>query len=212
MGGYEFSQLSDSRPDADWAQLFLGEALSPRSTLYDLSSSTGPFVEDLLGGEVTQAIELHPNLVALWVGMPDLLEGMPPATFEQDLEQTLAELDRGHAEVLVANLLPIYRFPGYGACEARPEACGLSDGAIPAAAQLSIGVSAYDQAISAAASSDRDVLVNLTQAFTDRLGSSGHTSSSGALVDGSDLGLTPAGEQLVADTFKSAYSHANRPG
>lgn len=212
LGGNEAPGFALSRPAQDWAQLFYGEALSRRSTLYDLSSTNGPYVQNLLAGEVAQALELHPGLVAVWVGMPDLLGGMPPATFEQDLEQVLGDLDQGRAQVLVANLLPIYLFPTYRACEAQPSSCGLfAEAALPSAAQLKSAVASYDQVIGAAASHARASVVDLTAVFTGRLDSanrsgSAGTSGSAGLVDQSDLGLTEAGEQLVAGAFESAYS------
>jgi hypothetical protein len=215
LGGYELpgysisAGYSGSEPEPDWAQLFYSHALSRRSTLYDLSSSTGPYVEDLLSGEVGAALALHPNLVAVWIGMPDLLDGIPSSTFGQDLETLIEELDRAHAEVLVANLLPIYRFPGYATCESQPANCGLTT-ELPPASQLQAGVSAYDQAIGAAASGDRAKVVNLTGVFGDQLGSSGSPASSSALVAEPGLGLTAAGEQLVASAFESTYSAAHR--
>jgi hypothetical protein len=220
LGGYELpgysalsgsNAFSDSEPGPDWAQLFYSRALSHRSTLYDLSSSTGPYVEDLLSGEVGTALGLHPNLVAVWIGMPDLLDGMSSTTFGQDLETLLGELDRAHAEVLVANLLPIYRFPGYAMCESQPTTCGLTS-ELPPTAELQAGVSGYDQAMSAAASGGRATVVNLTGVFGDQLGSSGSKPGPSALIDEAGLGLTAAGEQLVASAFESAYSAAHRAG
>ena len=222
LGGYElpgYSALSGSiaysdsepEPEPDWAQVFYSHALSHRSTLYDLSSSTGPYVEDLLSGEVGTALGLHPNLVAVWIGMPDLLDGMSSSTFGQDLETLIGELDRAHAEVLVANLLPIYRFPGYTMCESQPATCGLTSG-LPPSAELQAGVSSYDRAISAAASGGRARVANLTGVFGDQLGSSGSTPGSSVLVDEAGLGLTAAGEQLVATAFEGAYSAAHLGG
>jgi hypothetical protein len=220
LGGYElpgYSALSgsiaysDSEPEPDWAQLFYSHALSHRSTLYDLSSSTGPYVEDLLSGEVGAALGLHPNLVGVWIGMPDLLDGMSSLTFAQDLESLIGELDRAHAEVLVANLLPLYRFPGYTMCESQPTTCGLTS-ELPPTADLQAGVSSYDRAISAAALGGRARVVNLTGVFGDQLGSSGSTPGSSVLVDETGLGLTAAGEQLVATAFEGVYSAAHRGG
>jgi hypothetical protein len=212
LPGYSVSAgYSGSEAEPDWAQLFYSHALSRRSTLYDLSSSTGPYVEDLLSGEVGAALGLHPNLVAVWIGMPNLLDGMSSSTFGQELETLIEELDRGRAEVLVANLLPIYRFPGYAACESQPANCGLTS-ELPPAAQLQAGVSGYDQAIVAAASGGRAKVVNLTSVFDDQLGSSGSSASSSALVAEPGLGLTAAGEQLVASAFESTYSAAHPTG
>jgi hypothetical protein len=205
VGGYGLAGYAVSGPAQDWAQLFYGQALSHRSTLYDVSSSTGPYVETLLNSEVSQALGLHPGLVAVSVGMPDLLAGVSAVTFEQDLEQVLGGLDRDHIRALVSNLLPLYLFPGYRNCEARPSVCGLFGGALPDQAQLESAVTGYDQAIREAASQARATLVNVNSDFTERLDSSGGSGAT-AFVDSSDLGLTEAGQQLVADAFKTAYS------
>jgi hypothetical protein len=209
MGGYESAGPTVSEPGHDdWTQLFYDQALSRRSTLYDLSSSVGPYVGDLLSGEITQALALHPNVVAIWIGMPDLLDGIAPATFEQGLEQVLTRLDAAHVRVLVANLLPIYRFPAYATCAAQALACGLGAESLPAAAEMETAVSTYDQAMSAAASNGRADVVDLTGAFTSYL-SSDHPDSP-PVVDQSDLGLTAAGEKLVARAFESTYSASRR--
>ena len=213
IGDYEFTGISVSEQEhQDWTQLFYGKALSKRSTLYDLSSSTGPYVVDLLGGEVAQALALHPGLVAVWVGLPDLFDGMPAATFGRDLEQALAKLDAGHARVLVANLLPVYGFPAYRTCEAQPFACNLPSSSLPSESRLATGVSDYDLAISRAAAGGRASVVDLTGVFNRRLGGAGAPAGSPAIVDQSDLGLTPAGEQVVADAFEAAYSAPRRQG
>jgi hypothetical protein len=136
--------------------------------------------------------------------MADLLGGMPTATFEQDLQQVLTVLHRVGARILVSNLLPIYLFPAYRTCEARPSSCGLFGSSLPPAEQLESAVTSYDQAIREAASFARASLANVTTVFARRLASAGR-SGSPALVDQSDLGLTEAGEQLVAEAFKSAY-------
>jgi hypothetical protein len=210
IGDYEFTGPSVSDQEhQDWTQLFYGQALSRRSTLYDLSSSAGPYVSDLLSGEVAQALALRPDLVAVWVGLPDLLDGMPPATFGQDLELALTKLDAGHARVLVANLLPIYGFPAYRSCEAQPLACDLPSSSLPSGSQLATAVSGYDFAISRAAGDGRASVVDLTGTFTRRLGAGG-AAGGAALVDQSDLGLTAAGEQVVAGAFEAAYSASRR--
>ena len=210
IGGSEFAGPSVSGGGhQDWTQLFFARDLSGRSTLYEMSAPDGSYVEDLLSGELSQALALHPDLVAVWVGLPDLLGGMPAASFEYDLQQVLTRLDSAHARVLVANLLPIYRFSDYATCQPEPAACGLSAGELPPSAQLATEVSSYDQAVSAAASGHRASVVNLTAAFTSHLGTGGPAAPS-ALVDRTDLGLTAAGEQLVAETFESAYSASRR--
>jgi hypothetical protein len=210
IGDYGLSGSSGSFGDhQDWAQLFYGESLSRRSTLYDLSSPAGSYVEDLLDGEDAQAVALHPDLVAVWVGVPDLLDGMPAATFGSDLEQVLTRLDAGRARVLVANVIPVYDFPDYRSCEAAPLACGLP-GALPTESGLAVAVSSYDLAISRAAADGRAAVVDLTGAFTHLLAAAGSSASSAVVVDRSDLGLTPAGEEVVAGAFESAFRATRR--
>lgn len=208
LGGDEAAGPGISDPPAqDWDQLFYKEALSRKSTLYDMSASSGTYVEDLGSGEVDQVIGLHPGLVTVWVGLDDLLSGTSVPTFEQDLTHALSELAASKAEVLVANVLPIDLFAGYRACETRAIGCGLPASYLPSAAELAPQVAAYDTAIAAAAAQEHDRLVNLDAAFTSKLrtNSLGGTGVS-ALVDQTDVGLTPAGEELVAKIFEEAYS------
>jgi acyl-CoA thioesterase I len=201
LGGDETAGASVSDPaHEDWTQLFYRQALTSRSTLYDESSPTGMFVEDLDGGEVRQALALHPDLVTVWVGLENLIEGMPASTFERDLGSALVTLRSAGVRVLVATLLPVNRFPGYATCEQQPLTCGLPTSYLPPASQLESLISSYDSAIEHDAAVEHDPVADVTNAFDKKL------SSAPALVDDTDLGLTPAGEQLVAQTFESAYA------
>ncbi len=112
--------------------------------------------------------------------------------------------------MLVANLLPIYRFPAYRSCEAQPLACDLPSSSLPPGSELATAVSGYDLAISRAAGDGRASVVDLTGAFSRLLGAGGASRS--ALVDQSDLGLTAAGEQAAAGAFDAAYSASRRQG
>jgi hypothetical protein len=201
LGGDETAGASVNDPEhQDWSQLFYRQALSSRSTLYDESSPVGTFVEDLDSGEIRQALALHPNLVTVWVGLEDLMDGMSPATFGQDLQRALSGLQGGGVRVLVATLLPINLFPGYKVCESEPLTCGLPTTYLPPPSQLASLLSSYDAEINRVAASEHDSVVDVTKVFDEKL------SSAPALVDESDLGLTPAGEQLVAQTFEGAFS------
>ncbi|MFZ0665027.1 MAG: hypothetical protein WAM97_04680 [Acidimicrobiales bacterium] len=207
LGGAEAagSQVNDPASQG-WEQLFYRKALSQKSVLYDLSSSQGTFVEDLGSGEANQALALHPGLVTVWVGQENLLSGMPAYIFRRYLTSALAKLASSKAKVLVANLLPINQFPGYRTCERDPLTCGLPTDYLPGAGELGSEIAGYDAAIAAAASATHTTVVNLNQAFTTKV-ADGARGGPGALVDSSDVGLTPAGEQLVASTFEAAYSN-----
>jgi hypothetical protein len=199
IGGDESAGPSVSDPDRqDWVQLFYRDALSARSTLYDFSATGGSTAEDLVGGETTQILALHPGVVTVWVGLDDLFGGTPASVERQEMTDVLGALRKKGAKVLVANLLPLYRFPAYPRCFEQPLSCGLPDppfSLAPGAAPFTD----YDQAISGAAGSVGATLVNVAAAFGSSL-----RAGSGALVDQSDLGLTPAGEALVAKTFARA--------
>jgi hypothetical protein len=208
LGGDEAAGPAVNDPPGQaWDQLFYKQALSAKSTLYDMSSAAGTYVGDLDSGEISQVLRLHPGLVTVWVGLDDLLAGTPASTFESDLAQALGQLAAAKVQVLVADVLPIDLFAGYGSCRAQAIGCGLPVTYLPPAAELGVEIDAYDSAIAAAAAGAHDKLVNLDSAFTtdmktNPLGGTGQ----GALVDRTDIGLTPAGEQLVAKLFEQAYS------
>jgi hypothetical protein len=216
LGGDDSGGSSVSDPEhQDWPQLFYLRALSRRSTFYDLALPQGTSVEDLTGGEVSEALSLHPELVTVWVGLTDLLDGMSPATFRTELRGVLTELGSRGARLLVANLLPVWRFPAYSSCESQPFSCGYA-ATIPPPSTVERLESAYDDAIEVDAMQVHAHMVDVAREFSGSLdysaksGSNGSASSgstsSGPVVDSTDLGLTPAGEQLVADAFETAYS------
>jgi GDSL-like Lipase/Acylhydrolase family len=208
LGGDESagSQVSDGQYQ-DWIQLFYREALSARSTLYDFSSEDGTTVEELLGGELSEALAVHPDLVTVWIGLEDLLQGTPVSVFGSELSQVLVQLKAIRARVLVAELLPLNRFPDYDHCSTQPLKCELySTFDFPPPAQMAAEIAGYDQAIEAAARANGDTVVGISGAFSARLAAAG----SPALADSSDLGLTPAGESLVAQTFAGALGNVDR--
>jgi GDSL-like Lipase/Acylhydrolase family len=189
----------------DWTQLFYREAFSERSTLYDFSVPGGTTVEDLEGGELSETVALRPDLVTVSVGLADLFDGTPASVFGQQLSQILARLRAAHTRVLVADLLPVDRFPAYPRCSGRPSSCGLSLFSVPGAAQMAVLITAYDRVIADVASSEAAGLVDLDDAFSSRLAPGGQPGGEPALVDEADLGLTAAGEELVSELFTAAY-------
>jgi GDSL-like Lipase/Acylhydrolase family len=208
LGGDESagSQVSDGEYQ-DWIQLFYRGSLSARATLYDFSSEDGTTVEDLLEGELSEALAVHPDLVTVWIGLEDLLQGTPAPVFGRELSEVLAQLKAVHAKVLVAELLPLNRFPAYSKCSTEPLKCELySTFSFPSPAQMGAEIAGYDEAIEVAARANGDTVVGIAGAFTSRLATTG----SSALADGSDLGLTPAGESVVAEAFAGALGNADR--
>jgi hypothetical protein len=101
----------------------------------------------------------------------------------------------------------VNRFPAYDHCSTQPLRCELfSTFNFPPAAQMGAEIAGYDDAIDAAAQVNGDTVVGISVAFSSRLAAAG----SSALADGSDLGLTPAGESLVAQTFAGALGNVGR--
>ena len=209
VGGDESAGSAVSDPEHDdWPQLFYRQALSQRSTLYDLASPDGVRVEDLLGGEVGAGVGAPASGRDPLgrVGRSARRHG-PCNVRPVPGAGSFALRSRG-ATVLVANLLPVYRFPGYATCRAQPISCGISAISLPPPDSSPVRLPRYDSAISGAASAGHASVVDVTGIFAAR--SAKGSGGLSTLVDASDLGLTAAGEQVVAAGFERAYSASGR--
>lgn len=208
LGGDDSAGQDLSQPDyQEWTQILYRAAFSARSTLYDLSVSGGTTIYDVTTGELQDAVGLHPNIVAMSVGLEDLLQGTPAGEFGSQLASAIRSLRASGAEVIVADLPPVWRFPSYERCDSNPLSCGIDSDQLPGESEAGSLFAAYDHAIDAAAREGGAIVAHVDEDFTRRLADEVTATS---LVASADLGLTPAGEQVVADAFEQALDRPKR--
>jgi len=73
-------------------------------------------MHNALGLELPVALDAHPNLVTIWLGVNDIADNVPVSSYARDLDQLLSRLQAGmpHVRIAVANipditLLPYFR-------------------------------------------------------------------------------------------------------
>jgi lysophospholipase L1-like esterase len=94
-----------------WTQVFYRTAL-PRATTQVNLGIPGATVQEALEREVPEARQLHPDVVTVWLNVNDLLEGVSPSAYEDQLRILLSDLrGNGGPTVLVANTPPLDLLP-----------------------------------------------------------------------------------------------------
>jgi lysophospholipase L1-like esterase len=154
----------DALRDA-WPQLLYTTALRRGAIFYNFGIP-GATVADALDEELPPALAVHPDLVTVWLNVNDLIQGVPPAVYEDQLDRLVHALRRGGAaRVLVANTPWLDRLPAYLAClpGAPPTGpdCLLTGATVPPPATLNALVDAYNAAISRVVAREGAVLVDL---------------------------------------------------
>lgn len=155
-----------------WPAVLYASALPIAAVYYNLGIS-GATIPDALTDELPRALELHPDLVTVWLNVNDLVTGRDVATYQAGLQQLVRALRQGgHARVLVANTPVLSGLPLVKACLGEGpfpsgvpagSGCPLSpgDGQRWTAAALDAQVAAYNQAIARVVSREGAVLVDL---------------------------------------------------
>ena len=154
----------DALRDA-WPQILYTTALRRGAVFYNFGIP-GATVAQALDEEVPAALAVRPDLVTVWLNVNDLIQGVPPALYEEQLGRLIHALRRGGAaRVLVANTPWLDRLPAYLAClpDATPTGadCLLAGAAVPPPQQLDALVDAYNAAIDRVVAREGAVLVDL---------------------------------------------------
>lgn len=110
----------------------------------------GITAHDALSLELPIALEAHPDLVTIWLGVNDIVANIPANSFASDLNTLLAHLRVGssHARIAIANIPDLTLLPFFA-------------GHDPAA--LTQQIQAYNAAIASTAQRYGAILVDLTQ-------------------------------------------------
>jgi len=168
-----------------WPTVLYLTSLPPSAVYYNLGVP-GETTTAALGGELPEALAVHPTLVTVWLNVDDLAAGVSAGDYEARLGELVHALRRGGAaRVLVANTPSLDRLPVYLACRAGAGACPFA-GAVPEPAELNALVDAYDAAIARVVGREGAVLVDLhaagevPDAHPDWVGADGfHPSAAG---------------------------------
>jgi acyl-CoA thioesterase I len=74
----------------------------------------GVEISEIVSAELPLAVTESPDLVTLFTGANDLIDGDDPATFEQELDELLGKLERDtDATIVVATLPDLVRLPRF---------------------------------------------------------------------------------------------------
>ena len=182
IGASETVGIGAADPLRDgWAYRFYRKAL-PRAAIFVNLGVPGATVTDALQREVPEAVALHPDLVTVWLNVNDIIAGVPPQTYETELQKLLARL-RG-ARILVANVPSLAAVPRF---------FGATDiGAL---------VAAYNAAIARASRAAGATVVDL-RPLANQLDREGKTAS---LLSSDGLHPNTAGYAEIARVFEQAW-------
>jgi len=187
-----------------WPQLFFNEALPRAATYYNLAVP-GSTTADALQQELPQALALHPTVATVFFTVDDLVQGVPAAGYEANLDRIVHALRQGGGTVvLVGNAPHIDRLPAYQACLSGGALCPLGpDATVPPPSVVNADVDAYDAAIARVVAREGAVLVDVASRGSDIVANPEDIAPDG-------LHPSPSGHAALAALFVSAYRTATR--
>jgi acyl-CoA thioesterase I len=186
-----------------WTQVFYRTALPRAATLVNLGIP-GATVQEALQREVPVAEGLRPDVVTIWLNVNDIVRGVQPTDYREQIVSLLRELrDGGEGPiVLIANTPPLDGLPRFTRCQPfAPAPRGQCDRTRRLSGEeLKAMVGAYNSAISQAAAQEGAVVVDL------------HAAGISARDDGSEAGLisgdgfhpSTAGHAVIGQAFAQA--------
>jgi lysophospholipase L1-like esterase len=97
----------------NWAS-DLADELGPRFHLINLGIP-GIVIHTALGLELPIALDAHPDLVTIWLGVNDIADNVPVASYSHDLNLMLSRLQAGspHVQIAIANIPDIRLLPHF---------------------------------------------------------------------------------------------------
>ncbi len=145
----------------------------------------GITVHDVLHLELPIALEAHPDLVTIWLGVNDIVANVPANSYASDLNTLLARLRASspHARIAIANIPDLTLLPFFAGHDS---------------VALTQQIQAYNAVIASAAQRYSAILVDLTQQNYNLRAHPEYISS----IDG--LHPTDIGYQQLAKVFYQA--------
>lgn len=137
--------------------------------------------------ELPVALDAHPSLAVVWLGVNDYAQGVPLDVFSASLGRILTALHGSGAKVFVANLPDLRRLPAFAKQDP---------------ATLGANVTRWNAAIAASARSSGAGLVDLYSAWES-------LPEGTSLISGDGLHPTTAGYRALSDLFWQAMRQAD---
>lgn len=190
-----------------WPQVLFRTGFPAGATMVNLGIP-GATVATALQSELPHALALQPDVVTVWLNINDLVAGVSPETYEEQLDLLVGRLRRGNATtVLVANTPPLDGLPLYVAC--RPLAPQPGGGCdrnrrLPERV-VDAAVAAYNDAIERVVSRHGAELVDLQAVVLDARGEG----SEATLYAEDGFHPSVAGHRLAAEAFARALAAAD---
>ncbi len=146
-------------------------------------------VHDALNLELPVALDSHPDLITIWLGVNDIVAKVPANSYTSDLNTLLSRLraNSPHARIAIANIPDLTLLPFIA--QADPQV-------------LTQQIQAYNTVIASAAQQNQAILVDLTQQNYNLRTHSDYINSDG-------LHLTDIGYQQLANVFYQALKTAS---
>jgi acyl-CoA thioesterase-1 len=119
VGASETVGVGATNPKTDaWPLVFARTALPP-TAVYRNFGISGEKAAGALTDELPKALVVKPNVVTIWLNVNDLVAGVTPAAYHDQLDQLVHALRQGgDARVLVANTPHLESLPVYVRCRA----------------------------------------------------------------------------------------------
>jgi lysophospholipase L1-like esterase len=141
-------------------------------------------IHDALNLELPVALDSHPDLITIWLGVNDIVAKVPANSYASDLNTLLSRLrvNSPHARIAIANIPDLTLLPFFA--QADPQV-------------LTRQIQAYNTVIASAAQQYQAILVDLTQQNYNLQAHPEYINSDG-------LHLTDIGYQQLANVFYQA--------
>jgi lysophospholipase L1-like esterase len=181
-----FGLGTDDPYQENWAT-DLADLLSPTHIHLINLGIPGVTVHDVLRLELPIALDAHPDLVTIWLGVNDIVANVPASSYASDLNTLLAQLRASapHARIAIANIPDLTLLPFFAGYD-------------PVA--LAQQIQAYNAIIAAAAQKYRAILVDLTR-------QNYNIQAHPEYISGDGLHPTDIGYQQLAKVFYQALQN-----
>jgi len=187
-----------------WPQLFFNEALPRAATLFNFAVP-GITTAEAEQAELVPALAQHPTVATVFFNVDDLVAGVSPVNYENNLGDIVHALRQGgRTIVLVGNAPHIDQLPAYLACLNGEQFCPLAKGTfVPPPDVVNALIDAYDAAVARVVAREGAVLVDVAAHAAD-------ISTNPADIAPDGLHPSPQGQAALAALFVSAYQAAQR--